>query len=58
MLAHKKHNINRIQIKCIETGEIFESIKAAQIKFNSTNINKQNILNNKCIKGFHFEYYK
>ena len=50
---------NSKKVRCIETGEIFDSIKDAAIKYNRnyTNLGRT-IKNNKKFAGYHWEYVK
>ena len=50
---------NSKKVRCIETGEIFDSIKDAAIKYNRnyTNLGRA-IKNNKKFAGYHWEYVK
>jgi hypothetical protein len=52
--TNEKH---RKPIKCIETGEIFESVKDAMQKYNLTTLVGHLKGRYKTCKGKHYEYY-
>lgn len=55
----KANDLIKRKIVCLETGEIFDSIKAATVKMNLDlgNLYKVLVKKNKTIKGYSFEYF-
>lgn len=54
LVARNKTSFNGKKIKCIETGEIFDSIKKASGKFGR--LCSKSLRNNGTSRGFHWEY--